>query len=382
VFDPLKESLEEDNYINVPYELAHNIIFAGIEFAEQYGFAPHRDFTNITSFLLEEDDDEVPFIDVEVGGDDGKPLYVNNGYDSPVRERQVVAQLAKTAGLGNYHILLKVDKDKIEQDNERDLEMDEIYEQMKRLSKDEQKQLYLDLQEKTPTEETAKQFFVLSDLLSQDFLSDELVDEQFDKIDKYLIEGRFVKHNNLPNSLFEGATSADYDDIVEAFDKLDNSNKSLKSFQKKYGELPIAAYLGLNADSKEYIKELEVCRQKYPDYFLIRMTWLIKHLTLVDKEEKESVAKEIVSLAVEHPGTLTDWEIGEFVAVYFFAYIGIDRSSLENLAFVTAMIKYCEEIQTELSIDDDFFITLMEFKDILLTKLLREESGDFSAKKI
>jgi len=38
---------------HVKYALVHNIILAGIEFAEEYGFKPHKDYTSITQFMLE-----------------------------------------------------------------------------------------------------------------------------------------------------------------------------------------------------------------------------------------------------------------------------------------------------------------------------------------
>jgi hypothetical protein len=61
-------------YEPVDYNLAHNIIFGGIEFAEDYGFKPHKDFS-LSQFILEEDDERIPIIDVEFGVE-GKPHIV------------------------------------------------------------------------------------------------------------------------------------------------------------------------------------------------------------------------------------------------------------------------------------------------------------------
>ena len=98
-------------FIDIPYELAHNIIYTGIEYAEEYGFKPHKDFTSITSHFLEEDNDDVPIIEIECGGLGGKPCYTNTGFDSPERERAILAQLQLTAGEGNYHYILPASKD-------------------------------------------------------------------------------------------------------------------------------------------------------------------------------------------------------------------------------------------------------------------------------
>jgi len=94
-----------NSFISIPYELAHNIIYAGVEYAEEWGFKPHRDFTSITSHFLEEDNDNIPLIEIECGLH-GKPCYTNTGFDSPTREREILAQLERTAGKDNYTYML------------------------------------------------------------------------------------------------------------------------------------------------------------------------------------------------------------------------------------------------------------------------------------
>ena len=59
----------------IPYPLAHNIIYGALEFAEDHNFKPHRDF-DITSYILEEDTDEIELIDLEFGVD-GKPFIMD-----------------------------------------------------------------------------------------------------------------------------------------------------------------------------------------------------------------------------------------------------------------------------------------------------------------
>ena len=105
--------------INISYELAHNIIFAGLEFAEEYGFKPHKDFTSITSHFLEEDNDDIPLIEIECGMS-GKPCYTNTGFDSPAREREILAQLERTAGKDNYFFMLPGLSNMYHYDNEDD----------------------------------------------------------------------------------------------------------------------------------------------------------------------------------------------------------------------------------------------------------------------
>lgn len=103
--------LEKQNYSmrleKAEYTLVHNIIYAGTEYAEDYGFSPHKDFS-IAKYILEEDTDEIELIEVDCGGDDGNPLYVKGPLDNAVRVVEIVRQLEKTAGEGNFQVVLDV----------------------------------------------------------------------------------------------------------------------------------------------------------------------------------------------------------------------------------------------------------------------------------
>ena len=56
------------------YELAHNIIHAALEFAEENGFKPHRNFKT-AQYILEEDTDDIPIIEIPLGDDDDERPY-------------------------------------------------------------------------------------------------------------------------------------------------------------------------------------------------------------------------------------------------------------------------------------------------------------------
>lgn len=112
-----KFSIDETEYIELiqqikykmdtdtaPYTLVHNIIFAGIEFAGDYGFKPHKDFTLVAQFILEEDNDDVELIDIECGKN-GKPLYVRGPHETEAQANKIIAQLDREAGPGNYEFI-------------------------------------------------------------------------------------------------------------------------------------------------------------------------------------------------------------------------------------------------------------------------------------
>lgn len=93
----------------IDYALAHNIIYAGHDFAMDYGIQPHPEFTT-SRFVLEEDDDTIPLVDVQTGyGEDGIPHLMANQHG---QYADALLKLKKNAGEGNY--LYTVDLDDTE----------------------------------------------------------------------------------------------------------------------------------------------------------------------------------------------------------------------------------------------------------------------------
>lgn len=107
----------------IPYMLAHNIIFAGLEFAEDFGFKAHKDFTSVAQYILEEDTDDIELIEIDCGMD-GKPAYTRSPYDDDVKVARIIAQLEKTAGHGNYFFIDEMEEwdDLDDDDDDTDFE--------------------------------------------------------------------------------------------------------------------------------------------------------------------------------------------------------------------------------------------------------------------
>jgi hypothetical protein len=111
-------------WITIDYVLAHNIIYGSIEYAEDYGFKPHKDFA-IGRFILEEDDDRVELMELEFGLD-GKPCYMQGPYDDPVKVKNITATLERTAGKDNFAIVEEGDEDfDIDDDDWDDEDLDD-----------------------------------------------------------------------------------------------------------------------------------------------------------------------------------------------------------------------------------------------------------------
>lgn len=94
----------------ISYTLAHNIVFAGIEFADEFGFKPHNDFTSVSQYVLEEDNEKIELMEIECGIE-SKPTYIKGPHDSDARSAQILAQLERTAGQGNFSFIDNGDLD-------------------------------------------------------------------------------------------------------------------------------------------------------------------------------------------------------------------------------------------------------------------------------
>ena len=79
-----------------------NIIYGAIEYAEDLGFMPNKDFST-TEYILD-DVETLKFEDIEFGRD-GKPYYFAGPYDDTNR---VIAKLKKAVGEGNFEVTMPV----------------------------------------------------------------------------------------------------------------------------------------------------------------------------------------------------------------------------------------------------------------------------------
>ena len=107
------EGGNEAQLIKADYTLVHNIIYGAIDFAAEYGFKPFKDF-NLTRYILEEDDENVELIGIEFG-QEGKPAIFVGKEKHPAN---IIAQLDKTAGEGNYGIVYEDEEDEFDSDDE------------------------------------------------------------------------------------------------------------------------------------------------------------------------------------------------------------------------------------------------------------------------
>ena len=99
--EELKERIADSfdaEFEEVSYNLVHNIIFAGFDFAADFGIDANKDFA-ITRFVLEEDTEDIPLINVKVGDENGLPHLVVH---EPGEHSKALASLQKHAGEGKF----------------------------------------------------------------------------------------------------------------------------------------------------------------------------------------------------------------------------------------------------------------------------------------
>jgi len=105
------ENMEEGMYlkfVKIDPTLCFNIIYGAVEFAEDCGFQPHKDFA-ITKYILD-DRRTVEHLVVPLGGEDGKPLFVSGPYDNT---EKILATLRKNKGEGNFDYMAEINPDDI-----------------------------------------------------------------------------------------------------------------------------------------------------------------------------------------------------------------------------------------------------------------------------
>ncbi len=97
--------------VECPVELAHQMIYQSIEYAEQFGFEPEKDFALSQYLLAPRGELEEPY-DLTFGKD-GKPFFISGPNDNVAR---IMRQLEKTAGTGNYHYMAMIGGEPIDAD--------------------------------------------------------------------------------------------------------------------------------------------------------------------------------------------------------------------------------------------------------------------------
>lgn len=96
-----KEMDNRQKMTQCPIELAHQMIYASIDYAGQFGFQPQSDWTQSQYLLEPRGELEEPY--QLTFGKKGKPFFISGPHDNV---EQIIKQLDKTAGSGNYDVMI------------------------------------------------------------------------------------------------------------------------------------------------------------------------------------------------------------------------------------------------------------------------------------
>lgn len=100
----IREGLYRDTKSkDCPPELAHQMIYQAIDYAQQFGFSPEKDFA-LNQYVLEPRGELDEPYNITFGSN-GKPLFIAGPHDNAAR---IIRQLEKTAGPGNFNYVAPI----------------------------------------------------------------------------------------------------------------------------------------------------------------------------------------------------------------------------------------------------------------------------------
>ena len=105
-FVEMVQTQERRDFFEIEPSMAANLVFGGLDYAEQLGFRPEKGFT-ITKYIIDEDlvTDDIDNIEF---GQNGKPMFIQGPYDNV---KMVLAMLNKNVGEGNYDFVMMLGGD-------------------------------------------------------------------------------------------------------------------------------------------------------------------------------------------------------------------------------------------------------------------------------
>jgi hypothetical protein len=108
-FERELEKLCPGQPIKCSVELAHEVIYGALEYAERLGFQPHPDFKAQAADLMLDPPDAHRRVDQVVFGKNGKPFFVAGPYDDERKTMAILKTLNDSVGEGNFEFLAEIE---------------------------------------------------------------------------------------------------------------------------------------------------------------------------------------------------------------------------------------------------------------------------------
>lgn len=365
-------------FIEIPYKLAHNIIYAGIEFAEEFGLHPVADFTRVTQYLLEEDTEDIPLIHIRCGDENGNPRYTNSGgYDSAAKEKRIHAHLNNLISLGKYKTPeVRKSRKEIEQEKRKE-EYEKLKLSYKEMTPEEIKACFSQFIRTKPESSNPQEqweYFdkggIIADVIIESIVDEEKVSKFTDKFTEDF-DVNIVDIFELPNSYFAGL-SEDTDKsklrntywkyIRKLTSDIEDITPILEKLRKEIGDIPVIYYLDLRYNKKlsksAFKKRALQYLKAYPDYLMLK----IQRYSSVPK-----LHHKLKTVLSETQAPITIIEFMDFLYSYAkYCLFGGDHTLEKVVAFEGVMYKY--ENKYQLPAADGIMLTLWLMKMALIAQ--------------
>ena len=103
--DALQTHLPDDLRQPIHPACAKKLVEGAVEYAQQFGFAPHRDYKKVRRAFSGVEASACP--ETFAYGKDGKPLFVSSDEDRPERIKRVLSMLEAHCGKDGYHYICR-----------------------------------------------------------------------------------------------------------------------------------------------------------------------------------------------------------------------------------------------------------------------------------
>jgi len=339
-YEAFKGHIEEFMSITtIDYTLAHNIIFAGYEFAIELGLEPCKMFMQTTQYMFEEDNDDVELIDIECG-EGGLPVIIKGDHNAREAE-ETYQRLCNT--IGKEKVIFR---DLDEEGDDDFLPLEEyMYDNPENERPDDIQKLKV-LTGNLPniSDEDSLELTKTTNRLFYNYHGYEKTDESREEIFNFFDVDVIGELSDRVLG-FSKEIHPDWAQLVEeTIDQLQEDNElNLEPLIKKYPLIPFLKYVHIkemefnaeteNGDEAIIRKQLKKYLQDHPHYFLLK---LVDEVYRIKSNEEAQIIPDFLNQ--EQPlSELFNQE--EFI------------HSSELLSFIIALFEYFIQQENILAID-------------------------------
>ena len=325
----------------VDYVLVHNIIFGAVDFADLFNIMPHKDFTKTTQYFLEEDTDDIEFIEIDFGKR-GLPVFSDTDDDFD--------------------------------DDFEELE-DEKYAYFKTLEPLERRMLFQEMSEKEPDINNHQDFIDLIKLANTivylDLCDPKIIEgylAYWDKIfDLLIVEETELNDIELSSDDETNETLFDFIECAKYQMSSDSAeiDPKIKEIMKNYSNNPYMCYLYLKMINTEENNEIfathldQYCTQ-FPDYPLLKM----ENIRYRMKNNETITAKDILpKIIFKGRKEVTDFELYQYILL---------KTSVESKPGNFNFLQAIEDWTLDQPIDEEFKGQILVFLQMLKLEYLKE----------